>query len=367
MDAEIDQAPVAERLRWQVPAWYRRIGLASWYFIGILIAFGAIAAIVAATSSIAAPLTLGALLAVAFLPVVSWLEARSIPRALSAVIVLVGLIAFAVAVVWLMIAAVVGQSGEISSALDAAIVELQDAADSMAVDPELVARIDDALSGALPAIGGGVAALIVSVLDSAVGLITGSLLGAIVMYYVLKDGPKMGRAWVERATDPDASRRRLGERVITDVRNYLKGRTALAAINGIGIGLGAAAFGVPAAGAIAVVNFVGGYIPYLGAFIGGAFAVLMALGDGGVAPAIAMLVLSLALNIGLENLLEPKLLGDSLNLHPLLVLLATALGGLVAGMMGLILAAPVTAIALDIKNELSDTGFFDGPDPPLPD
>ena len=75
-----------------------------------------------------------------------------------------------------------------------------------------------------------------------------------------------------------------------------------------------------------------------------------------------MLVVSVALNIGLENLLEPKLLGDSLDLHPLLVLLATALGGLVAGMMGLILAAPVTAIALDIKSELASTGFFDGPE-----
>ena len=44
------------------------------------------------------------------------------------------------------------------------------------------------------------------------------------------------------------------------------------------------------------------------------------------------------------------------------MLLATALGGLVAGMMGLILAAPVTAIALDIKSELASTGFFDGPE-----
>ena len=363
MDADAEHAPVATPARWQLPGWYRRIGLASWYFIGVLIALGAIATIIAATSSIVAPLTLGVLLAVAFLPIVRWLEERSIPRALSAVIVLVGLIAFAVALVWWMISAVVGQSGEISAVLDAAILELRDFADSIAVDPEVVDRIDSAASGALPAVGGGIASLVVSVLDSALGLITGSLLGAIVMYYVLKDGPEMGRTWLDKAADPDASRRRLGERVISDVRNYLRGRTALAATNGVGIGLGAVVLGVPAAGAIAVVNFVGGYIPYLGAFIGGAFAVLMALGDGGITPAVAMLVISVALNIGLENLLEPKLLGDSLNLHPLLVLLATALGGLVAGMMGLILAAPVTAIALDIKSELQSTGFFDGPEP----
>jgi predicted PurR-regulated permease PerM len=116
---------------------------------------------------------------------------------------------------------------------------------------------------------------------------------------------------------------------------------------------------VPAAAAIAVVNVLGAYIPYLGAFIGGAFAVLMALGEGGIGLALIMLGITLAVNLLLENLLEPVLLGDSLNLHPLLILLATSLGGLIAGMIGLILAAPLTAIVIDIKSELKTAGFFD--------
>jgi predicted PurR-regulated permease PerM len=62
--------------------------------------------------------------------------------------------------------------------------------------------------------------------------------------------------------------------------------------------------------------------------------------------------------VGLENLLEPKLLGSSLDLHPLLVLFATASGGAVAGMIGLILVAPALAIGLDIKHELEASGFF---------
>ncbi len=362
--AASDGPPSGERRPWQLPGWYQRVGRASWYFIGVVIALGAIAAIISATASIVAPLVLGALLAVAFLPIVDWLERRSLPRAWSAVVVLVGLIASVVAIVWVMIEAVWGQSDEISSVLDAAIIELRDVVDDLAADPELVSRVESVVSDAMPTLGSGLASLVVSILDSAFGLITGSLLGAIVMYYVLKDGPALGRAWVERSDEGSSTRRNLGERVISDVRNYLRGRTALAATNGVGIGLGAAAMGVPAAGAIAVVNFVGGYIPYVGAFIAGAFAVLMALGDGGLGPALVMLALTLVLNIGLENLLEPKLLGDSLNLHPLLVLLATALGGLMAGMIGLILAAPVTAIVLDIKGELEATGFFDEPERP---
>jgi hypothetical protein len=74
--------------------------------------------------------------------------------------------------------------------------------------------------------------------------------------------------------------------------------------------------------------------------------------------ALIMLGITLVVNLLLENLLEPALLGDSLDMHPLLALLATALGALVAGMVGLILAAPLTEIAIDIQRELKATGFL---------
>ncbi|MDH3731544.1 MAG: AI-2E family transporter, partial [Acidimicrobiia bacterium] len=72
---------------------------------------------------------------------------------------------------------------------------------------------------------------------------------------------------------------------------------------------------------------------------------------------------TLVVNLLLENLLEPMLLGGSLDLHPLLILLATSLGGIVAGLIGLILAAPALAIAMDIKRELKAAGFFDNDSP----
>ena len=120
--------------------------------------------------------------------------------------------------------------------------------------------------------------------------------------------------------------------------------------------------GVPAAAAIGVVNFFGAYVPYLGAFFGGAFAVLMALGEGGLGLALVMLAVAVGVNLILENLLRPVLLGDSLNVAPLPILLATTLGGMVAGMVGLVLAAPLLAIARDARRELKKSGFFDEPD-----
>jgi predicted PurR-regulated permease PerM len=96
---------------------------------------------------------------------------------------------------------------------------------------------------------------------------------------------------------------------------------------------------------IIVVNFVGGYIPYIGAFLGGGLAVIVALGDGGVPEAVIMLLVVLASNLLLENFVEPKVMGRSLDIHPLVVLVVTALGGLLGGIVGLILAVPAFVIA----------------------
>lgn len=133
----------------------------------------------------------------------------------------------------------------------------------------------------------------------------------------------------------------------------------MAVINGGAIGLVAAVIGVPMAFAITVVNFVGAYIPYLGAFVGGAFAFLLALSGGGLTDALVMVATALLVNLVLENALEPRLLGDQLDLHPLVVLVATVLGGLAAGMVGLILAAPLTAIGSNLYREMKGSGFFD--------
>ena len=200
--------------------------------------------------------------------------------------------------------------------------------------------------------------------DTAAGFITGLILGAMVLYYLLKDGPMLTRRWVNSKADRadrDATER-IVNKALQDVQGYFGGKTALALVNGVSIAIAMYFLGVPGALAIGVVNVIGAYIPYIGAFFGGAFAVLMALGEGGIGLALAAFALVMLAQLVLENLLEPKLLGSSLNLHPLTILLATTLGGMVAGMIGLILAAPVVAIVVDLKKELTAVGFFDDDD-----
>jgi predicted PurR-regulated permease PerM len=133
----------------------------------------------------------------------------------------------------------------------------------------------------------------------------------------------------------------------------------MSAIVSVVIGLAALLLGLPLVFTIMVVNFIGGYIPYIGAFLGGGLAVIIALGNGGLGTAAAMLLVVLAANLLLENFVEPKVMGRTLDIHPLVVLVVTALGGLLGGIVGLILAVPAWVIASDGISRLRSRGVLD--------
>jgi predicted PurR-regulated permease PerM len=104
------------------------------------------------------------------------------------------------------------------------------------------------------------------------------------------------------------------------------------------------------------VTFVGAYVPYLGAWIAGAFAVLIALGTVGTDAALVMAVAALLGNSVLQQLIQPFVMGATLELNPLVVLVVTVGAGTLFGMVGLTLAAPLTSAAVHIANELRDRG-----------
>ena len=166
------------------------------------------------------------------------------------------------------------------------------------------------------------------------------------MYYLLKDGTSLRRSVVAQI---DPSIRDEVDSFISDacriLRSYGRGRTVMSAIVAVVVGLAALLLGLPLVFTIVVANFIGGYIPYIGAFLGGGLAVIVAWGDGGLGVAAVMLVVVLASNLLLENFVEPKVMGRTLDIHPLLVLVVTALGGFLFGIVGLILAVPFTVIA----------------------
>ena len=210
-----------------------------------------------------------------------------------------------------------------------------------------------------PAVAEGFITKIVSGVEALVGLAGGLILGALIMYYLLKDGTSLRRSVVAQVSpsirdDVDSF---IGD-ACRILRDYGRGRTVMSAIVAAVVGLASLLLGLPLVFTIVVANFIGGYIPYIGAFLGGGLAVIVAFGDGGLGVAAVMLIVVLAANLLLENFVEPRVMGRTLHIHPLVVLVVTALGGFLAGIVGLILAVPFTVIAANAIGRLRSRGFF---------
>jgi predicted PurR-regulated permease PerM len=142
--------------------------------------------------------------------------------------------------------------------------------------------------------------------------------------------------------------------------------TIVAAFNGVVMGVVALILGVPLAGTIAVVTFVTAYVPYIGAWVAGGFAVALALGSQGTTDAVILAITALLANGMLQNILQPFVFGATLNLHPLAVLIVTISGGCLFGMVGLTLAAPLTSAAVHINQARRADAEPPQPDPPRP-
>ncbi|MBW8741189.1 MAG: AI-2E family transporter, partial [Acidobacteria bacterium] len=177
-------------------------------------------------------------------------------------------------------------------------------------------------------------------------------LAALSLFFLLKDGQKMRTAVEHHLGVPPVVARTITGGVITSLRGYFRGVTLVAAFNGVVVGIGAVILGVPLAGTIGVVTFVTAYIPFIGAFVAGGFAVVIALGASGTTTALIMLVIVLLANGLLQNIVQPFAMGAALDLNPLVVLIATIGAGCIFGTVGLILAAPLLSAAVHITKDL---------------
>ncbi len=250
----------------------------------------------------------------------------------------------------LVLGGISAQSDEISAMLEQALDEARGWFADAGVDQTQQAADD--VKQAVPEIGStlltGVAAGI-SGLSSIVFFLAFATLSTL---FVLKDGPVMHEFINRHLGLPQPIANVVTTNVAKSLRSYFLGVTIVAAFNGVVIGLAAWIVGVPLAGTIAVVTFVGAYVPYVGAWVAGAFAVLIALGTEGTTAALIMVVVTLLANGALQQLIQPFVMGATLGLNPLVVLVVTIGGGALFGMVGLTLAAPLTSAAVHISDEL---------------
>jgi predicted PurR-regulated permease PerM len=185
------------------------------------------------------------------------------------------------------------------------------------------------------------------------------------LFMLLKDGPLL-RRWIDGHLGvPPAIADSITRNVITSMRRYFLGTTIVATFNAIVVGVGALLLDVPLAGTIAVVTLVTAYIPFVGAVVSGAFAVILTLGAQGTDKALIMLVIVILANGALQNIVSPIAMGATLRMNPLLILIVTISAGAFFGMAGMILAAPLTSAAMHISRDITRVrGAANGPEQP---
>jgi len=176
-------------------------------------------------------------------------------------------------------------------------------------------------------------------------VLTGLILTVFITFFMLKDGRKIW-CWLISGLRPEAHSRAVlaGDAAWQALTSYIRGTTIVAAIHAIFIGLALWLLGVPLVVPLVLLVFIAAYIPLLGILVVGALAILVTLATQGPLAAVILLAVFLAENQIESHLLQPLVVGRIVRLHPLAIIVVLAVGGIVAGIPGAIIAVPAAAM-----------------------
>ncbi|WP_169514801.1 AI-2E family transporter [Actinomadura atramentaria] len=181
------------------------------------------------------------------------------------------------------------------------------------------------------------------------GTLTAEILTALVFmvfvtFFLLKDGSRIW-AWTISGTGRYRARvDRAGRAAWETLSQYVHGTVMVAAIHAVVLAVVLAILGVPLVAPLAVVIFLGSFIPIVGILVGGALAVAVTFGaKGGVAALVFLGILIIEHQIE-SHLLQPLLVGRLVRLHPLAIILAISVGGIAGGIPGAAVAVPIAAV-----------------------
>lgn len=166
------------------------------------------------------------------------------------------------------------------------------------------------------------------------------------LYFVLRDGAAFWGA-ILRSCSPGVRPAidRASRRAWEVLGGFVRGTATVATIDAVLIKIGLWLLDVPLAFALAVLVFMGSFVPYVGAFVSGLVAFRVGFADGGWQLALAVLVLIVAVQFLEGTFLQLLIQSRSVDLHPAVILLAVAAGGSLFGIAGAYLAVPLTAVA----------------------
>ncbi len=318
-------------------------------------------------SLIALPLVIALLLSALVSPLVRVLQDLGLPRSVSALTVVIGLIGFVVLMLTFAGQQVASGANDLADSTVRGLEEIRQwlktgplhASDSQIND--YIQQAQDAITPTTE--GGDVLGRVTSVGSAVADVVAGFFIVLFSTYFFLADGDRIW-SWLVRIA-PRASRFRVdssGRVAWVSLTQFVRATVIVAAVDAIGIMIGAAILQVPFVLAIGVLVFLGGFVPLIGATVAGAVAVLVALVDQGPITALVMLGVVIGVQQLEAHILQPFLMGRWVSVHPLAVILTIAGGVLVGGVAGALVAVPLAAAVNAVVEHLAaNTDVGDDP------
>jgi predicted PurR-regulated permease PerM len=328
-----------------------RWGLRAWSLVGMFAVGYLMLMLLNYVSVLLVPLLVAAIVVYLLNPIVAGLHARGLPRVLGtalAYLTVLGLLVGGAA--WMVVPVLVEQVTAAVAALPTDLAGAEERAQAMVdrfgidydVDVEQVQQwlVDnqDTLLGSLTGVGSATASVLV--------VLSLGLVGAVAAFYLLVDLPRLRRTCL--ALIPPERREEVctvGAEVSGTIGGFLRGQLLVAVFVGVSTALAMWVLGLPLWLVVGLVAGVTNLVPFIGPFIGGALAVAIALVNG--EPLLALwAAIAIAVIQQVESqVVSPVVVGRSVELHPVVIILAILVGGSLAGLLGLLVSVPLAASA----------------------
>jgi predicted PurR-regulated permease PerM len=335
----------------------RRIAIVSAELLLIVAAVVVVGYVVGALWGVLLPVVLGLLISTVLWPPTRFLRRHGWPPALAAVVVLVGALALFGGLIALIAPQVADQAGDLANQTVAALDNVRTWLEGppLNIGEDQIGNAVDTVIGRLQDNATDIAGYALTTASSIGSGLLNLVLALVLAFFFIKDGPRW-TPWLAAQTGPRAAPHviALSQKTWSTLSEFIKQQALVGFIDAFFIGLGLLVFGVPLVIPLAVITFLGAFIPIIGAFVAGAFAVLIALVSNGFTTALIILAIVLAVQQLEGNVLQPIIQGRGFNLHAAVVILAVTAGGGLAGITGAFLAVPVAALIAVVYRYVRD-------------
>ena len=324
-----------------------RLGALGWQLIGITLAVLLTGWVAARLMPVLLPLGIAVLLTALVLPVTDALTKHGVPPAASAGLSVAGVLAAVGGLVAVIVPPFVSRVGELGDSVAKGAQRVAESVghDLLGMDATDVDRALGQFTARIRSHVGGIAGDALSGATAVAGALGAVVLVLFLSFFLLKDGRYLW--WRLLALLPAAGRGtadELGRRAWHVLTIYSRGVVFVATFDAVFIGIALVVVGVPLALPLVVLTWLAAFFPIVGAVVAGAAAVLVALVAEGLTSALIVLAAIVAVQQIEGNVLYPVVVGPHLKLHPIVVLLAVAAGGTIAGLAGAFLAVPVATV-----------------------